>query len=46
MGPVIDLATRGRKRGYCVVLATQRLPKLAKDAAAAGFITLLSRVRE
>lgn len=31
---VIDLATRGRKRGYCVVLATQRLSKLHKDAAA------------
>lgn len=33
-GPVIDLATRGRKRGYCVILATQRLSKLHKDAAA------------
>lgn len=31
---VIDLATRGRKRGYCAVLATQRLAKLHKDAAA------------
>ena len=31
---VIDLATRGRKRGYCAVLATQRLSKLHKDAAA------------
>lgn len=31
---VIDLATRGRKRGFCAVLATQRLSKLAKDAAA------------
>ena len=34
MDAVIDLATRGRKRGYCVVLATQRLSKLHKDAAA------------
>lgn len=31
---VIDLCTRGRKRGYAAVLATQRLSKLAKDAAA------------
>ncbi len=34
MGAVIDLATRGRKRGYCAILATQRLSKLHKDAAA------------
>lgn len=34
MDAVIDLATRGRKRGYCAVLATQRLSKLHKDAAA------------
>lgn len=33
-GAVKDLATRGRKRKFCVVLATQRLAKLAKDAAA------------
>jgi hypothetical protein len=33
-GSVIDLATRGRKRGFCAVLATQRLSKLHKDAAA------------
>src|SRR6266436_701411 len=31
---VIDLATLGRKRGYCAILATQRLSKLNKDAAA------------
>lgn len=31
---VIDLASRGRKRGYCAVLATQRISKLHKDAAA------------
>jgi hypothetical protein len=34
-GPsVIDLMTRGRKRGFCGLLATQRLSKLSKDAAA------------
>lgn len=33
-GAVIDLATRGRKRGFSIVLATQRLAKLHKDAAA------------
>lgn len=31
---VIDLMTRGRKRGFMGVLATQRLSKLHKDAAA------------
>ncbi len=31
---VIDLCTRGRKRGFCAVLATQRISKLNKDAAA------------
>ena len=31
---VISLACQGRKRGYCAVLATQRLSKLHKDAAA------------
>ena len=34
MESVIDLATRGRKRGFCAVLATQRISKLHKDAAA------------
>ncbi len=33
-GAVIDLCTRGRKRGYCAILATQRISKLAKDAVA------------
>lgn len=33
-GALVDLATRGRKRGYCAVLATQRLGKLRKDVAA------------
>lgn len=31
---MMALATRGRKRGYCAVYATQRLGKLRKDAAA------------
>jgi len=31
---VIDLMTRGRKRGFCGILATQRLSKLNKDAVA------------
>jgi hypothetical protein len=31
---VIGMATRGRKRGYCLVPATQRLGKFRKDAAA------------
>lgn len=31
---VISLATRGRKRGYCLIPATQRLGKLRKDVAA------------
>jgi len=31
---VIDLMTRGRKRKFCGILATQRISKLNKDAAA------------
>lgn len=31
---VITLASQGRKRGFCVILASQRLSKLHKDAAA------------
>lgn len=31
---VIDLMTRGRKRGFCGILATQRISKLHKDACA------------
>lgn len=30
---VISFATRGRKRGYCLIAATQRLGKFRKDAA-------------
>lgn len=46
MGAVIDLATRGRKRGYCAVLATQRLPKLNKDAAAECNNKLIGRASQ
>lgn len=31
---VLGLISRGRKRGFCAILATQRLAKLDKDAAA------------
>ena len=34
LGAMADLASRGRKRGYCAVLATQRLAKLSKNVAA------------
>ncbi len=33
-GPINDLASRGRKRGFGLILATQRISKLAKDSAA------------
>lgn len=33
-GAMVDLATRGRKRGFCLVPATQRLSKLAKNLSA------------
>ena len=42
-GAVTDLATRGRKRGYGLVMATQRLSKLSKDAAAECFNKLIGR---
>ena len=34
LGAVIDLATRGRKRGLALLAATQRISKLHKDVAA------------
>lgn len=34
---VADLCTRGRKRGFCAILATQRLSNLNKQAAAQCF---------
>lgn len=33
-GAMTDLCTRGRKRGFCPVFATQRLGKLSKNASA------------
>lgn len=40
---VIDVCTRGRKRGLCPILATQRLSKLHKDAAAEMLNKLIGR---
>jgi uncharacterized protein len=40
---VIDLMTRGRKRGYCGILATQRISKLHKDAVAEANFYLMGR---
>lgn len=42
-GSVIDVCTRGRKRGLCPILATQRLSKLHKDAAAEMLNKLVGR---
>lgn len=40
---VIDLCVRGRKRGFAACLATQRLAKLSKDAAAELLNKLVGR---
>ena len=40
---VVALATRGRKRGFAAVLATQRLAKLRKDVAAECGNVLIGR---
>ena len=40
---VIDLMTRGRKRGFCGILATQRISKLHKDACAETNNRLIGR---
>lgn len=42
-GAVVDLMSRGRKRGFCGILATQRLAKLKKDAAAEAGVALIGR---
>jgi hypothetical protein len=42
-GAVIDLCTRGRKRGFSAILATQRLSKLHKDAAAECLNKMIGR---
>lgn len=41
--PVIDLMTRGRKRTFAGILSTQRVSKLAKDAAAEANNVLVGR---
>lgn len=43
MASVIDLCTRGRKRGFAAILATQRLSKLHKDAAAECLNKMIGR---
>ncbi|MDH5633082.1 MAG: DUF87 domain-containing protein [Gammaproteobacteria bacterium] len=43
LGAVIDVATRGRKRGQCLIPATQRLAKLHKDVAAECINKLIGR---
>jgi hypothetical protein len=40
---VITLLSQGRKRGFCGILATQRLQKLHKDAAAETLNNLIGR---
>ncbi len=42
-GAVIDLMTRGRKRGYCGILCTQRIAKLHKDAVAEANNIMIGR---
>ncbi len=34
LGAVVEMASLGRKRGFSLILATQRISKLSKDAAA------------
>jgi len=43
MDAVISLMSQGRKRGFCGILATQRLSKLHKDAAAEANNNLIGR---
>lgn len=45
-GSMIDLATDGRKRGFCAVYATQRLGKLSKNASAELLNRLIGRTIE
>lgn len=40
---VIDLMTRGRKRGFCGIICTQRISKLHKDAVAEANNYLVGR---
>ncbi len=43
LAAVVDLMSRGRKRGFAGVLATQRLAKLSKDAAAEAINVMVGR---
>ncbi len=43
---VTNIATRGRKRGFCAVLATQRISKLSKDTAAECNNKLIGRAMQ
>lgn len=45
-GAMIDLATDGRKRGFCAVFATQRLGKLSKNASAELLNRFIGRTLE
>jgi len=46
LSSVVDLMARGRKRGFCGVLATQRISKLHKDAAAETNNVFIGRARQ
>ncbi len=43
LNAVIDLATRGRKRGLCLIASVQRLSRLHKDVAAECLNKLIGR---
>jgi hypothetical protein len=46
LNAMADLASRGRKRGYCAVLATQRLARLSKNVAAECQNVLIGRTTQ
>lgn len=46
LAAMADLASRGRKRGYCAILATQRLAKLSKNVAAECQNVLVGRTTQ
>lgn len=46
LNAMADLASRGRKRGFCAVLATQRLAKLQKNVAAECQNVLVGRTTQ
>jgi DNA helicase HerA-like ATPase len=46
MDAVIGLCALGRKRGFCAILATQRISKLSKDAAAECNNKLIGRASQ